>query len=168
MKFWIISDTHLGHDKLTTEYHIRPEGFEEKILRNLMTHVMDADILIHLGDICIGKDEFWNNAIRDLPGRKWLVRGNHDGKSLTWYLSHGWHFVADQITLDAYGKRICFSHEPVHPKECDGGSRFDINIHGHCHADNHRRADSGFDYQYLIALEHDYRPVTLRSIVEAV
>lgn len=161
---WVISDTHFGHEKLK-EYASRPDGFEEKILKSL-SDTISAErehIIIHLGDVCIGQDEYWHERLSYVHCKKWLVRGNHDKKSLSWYLSHGWDFVADEITLNIYGKRVCFSHRPI--SDFSTGIRFDINVHGHCHADNHRN-EGGLHYQRLVAVEHTYAPVLLRSILE--
>jgi calcineurin-like phosphoesterase family protein len=49
MKYWVITDTHLGHGKME-EYCGRPKDFEDRILRNL-TCVQESDVLIHLGDV---------------------------------------------------------------------------------------------------------------------
>lgn len=115
------------------DYCGRPIGFEELLLKELKV-VSDHDVLIHLGDFCIGKDEYWHNEfMRTVNGKKWLLRGNHDGKSNSWYLDHDWDFVGEQILDTYFGKKILFSHVP----KKDIGE-FDLNIHGHFHNSLHR------------------------------
>ena len=128
MRIWCISDSHFGHDKMV-EYCGRPKDFSRQIVSNLSKMCRDDDILIHLGDICMGEDKYWHNAVIDrLNCKKWLVRGNHDKKSNSWYLAHGWDFVCEQFTDTYFGKEILFSHVP----QRDNGT-FNLNIHGHLH-----------------------------------
>ena len=56
-RIFILTDSHFGHSKLSKYWKYRPEGFEDKILDNLDRMVGKDDLLIHLGDICIGDDE---------------------------------------------------------------------------------------------------------------
>lgn len=127
MNYYLTTDTHFNHTKMI-EYCNRPENFEGIILENILKVVKDDDVLIHLGDICIGKDEENHIFIQSLKCKKILVKGNHDNKSNQWYLEHGWDFVCDKFYMKFEGKIICFSHTP----QKDNGD-FDINIHGHFH-----------------------------------
>jgi len=161
-----------------TEYCGRPDNFEDIIKAELSNVVTRDDILIHLGDICIGRDKEKNTWFGTLPCHKILVRGNHDKKSNRWYLVHGWDFVCEAFSDRLYDKNILFSH---HPKNVDG---YDLNIHGHFHnslprllrgefvvdgeeecnrQDLHRLTE---DKHKLIALENtDYRPVDLEKLL---
>lgn len=49
---YIITDTHFNHSAMIP-YCGRPENFDELIWKGL-DQLKDDDILIHLGDICIG------------------------------------------------------------------------------------------------------------------
>jgi calcineurin-like phosphoesterase family protein len=161
MNYWIIADTHFGHHKIQ-DYCQRPEGFEETILENLRQVVKQEDVLIHLGDICIYRDEEWHSALCSAcAGKMWLVRGNHDRKSLSWYLSHGWDMVADNLTMEVFGKRVAFSHKPI-----SAHSDFDLNIHGHHHNTGHHPEDETTGKHRLIFIEHSYAPINLRRLVE--
>lgn len=165
MKIYLITDTHFGHAKMT-EFCGRPKDFELKIVENLSV-VRDEDLLIHLGDICIGNDSRWSEIFtQDVHGKKWLIRGNHDNKTITWYLEHGWDFVGDSIELIYLGRRITLSHIPV----IDDG--YDINIHGHFHNSSHRSHEPHLlaiknDKQKLLAIENtDYKPVLLEDFIK--
>lgn len=160
MNFWVITDTHLGHDKMHT-YCQRPQGFSEKTLRQIKHKVKPDDVLIHLGDFCVYRNEHWHKLfVEACPGKRWLIRGNHDRKTNSWYLAHGWDFVGDQVLLVMFKKRILLSHKPV----AEGD--FDINIHGHHHNTGHHPEDRVDERHRLIFIEHEYTPIDLRAIVE--
>lgn len=163
MNYWLTTDTHFNHKKLI-EYG-RPEDFEQKITNGLKL-IKQGDILIHLGDVCIGMDYYMNKIITELPCKKWLIKGNHDNKSINWYLEHGWDFVGRTMTQKLFGKVILFSHEP---KAWDG--YYELNIHGHLHDCDHRRETPEVmavlnGYQKLLALEYtNYLPVMLEKFI---
>jgi calcineurin-like phosphoesterase family protein len=91
--------------------------------------------LIFLGDICIGNDrDVHDFYVKDLPCKKILVRGNHDVKSYSWYIDHGWDLVVEQLKIKLFGKTILFSHIP----EGLAHIGWDVCIHGHFHNMMHR------------------------------
>jgi len=122
MKVYLIADTHFNHANIAT-YCDRPKDFTEVILRNLRNTLKQEDLLIHLGDVFIGKEPPW---LCDWPGRKVLIRGNHDrSKSCTWWMEHGFSFACDGMKF-----RNCWlTHEPS-TSLADG---CELNIHGHLH-----------------------------------
>ena len=125
MKTYILSDSHFNHDKIAT-YCDRPSNFTEKIIRNWQQTVKAEDLVIHVGDVFIGKSSGWDEIWPTLPGRKILVRGNHDwGHSLTWWMQHGFDAAVDSMKFG----RVYFSHYPAQelPEHCD------VNVHGHLH-----------------------------------
>ncbi len=132
MKIWLITDTHLGHDKMV-DYCGRPLDHSNIILDNLKASLKEGDTLIHLGDICIGNDAKWHEELSKalLGVKRILTLGNHDGKSNNWYIDHGWDFVCEQFSGHYFGRYITFSHIPI-PKAQN------LNIHGHFHNNLHR------------------------------
>jgi calcineurin-like phosphoesterase family protein len=165
MKYLITTDTHFNHEILK-KYCGRPENVDEIIRLKLTKAINKDDILIHLGDVCIGNDVENNEWFKTLPCKKLLIKGNHDSKSNSWYISHGWDFVCDRMDIEIYGKRLSFTHAPI---AWDG--YFDLNIHGHFHNTDHRRFEPEFNkilsgYNKLIALENtNYEPVDLKSLI---
>lgn len=167
MNLILSTDTHFFHRKME-EFCGRPKDFEIRIYKALKAILSPEDIFIHLGDICIGRDlEAHAMFIQTLPGRHWLVRGNHDRKGDVWYMAHGWDFISKEIKLEFYGKKIFLSHIPV---KDDGW--YDLNIHGHFHNSDHRRHEPELvaiknDKQILLALEnHNYQPWNLETIIK--
>lgn len=160
MRIFLITDTHFGHRALADKLQVRPVDFETRINKQWNTMVRDEDLVIHLGDLCVGKPETWNNIRPQLPGRKVLVLGNHDKKSISWYMEHGFDFCCHQFRWEMFGLQILFSHKPVLSGE------FDLNIHGHLHTAQHRPLTESPRY-YLLSLEAtDYQPMLLKTVVE--
>ncbi|MBI5402500.1 MAG: metallophosphoesterase [Ignavibacteriae bacterium] len=156
------TDTHFNHKQLIQ--YGRPQNFEEKIKKGLISIVKEDDLLIHLGDVCIGNDIESNNWFKEnLKCKTYLIRGNHDKKSTKFYLENGWDVVADRIDINMFGKKMCFTHFPI---AWDG--YFDINYHGHFHDTDHRRNEPGFNkilsgYNKLISLEYtNYQPIIIK------
>jgi calcineurin-like phosphoesterase family protein len=161
MRYWIITDTHFGHGAMK-QMCGRPDFFEDKIIKNLRQLLRPADVLIHLGDMAFYKHEYWSKELMsEVQGKKWLVKGNHDKKSISWFMANGWDFVAEEFTLKMFGKKILFSHRPS--KYVDG---VDLNIHGHHHNTNHHPEDVMTDKHRLVHIEDTFSPVLLRNIVE--
>lgn len=165
MNYWITTDTHFNHLQMI-EYCGRPINFGILIRKHLKSMVKKGDVLIHLGDICIGNDTKCNNWFKELPSRNILVKGNHDNKSHKWYMENGWDLACDRLDLNIFGKKIAFTHIPV---GWDG--YFDVNIHGHFHNANYRRYEEDLkkiinSYHKLLAIEYtDYKPVNLDKFI---
>ena len=154
MKHWILTDTHFGHTKIH-EYCNRPKDFETQILDNLSV-VKSTDVLIHLGDVAFNNEKMWVEKLKSAAGcRIFLVRGNHDKHSNSWYLRH-FDFICNAFELNIFGKRVAFSHEPMQ----DGP--YNINIHGHQHNNPGHDTD---DKHLLVMLEHHYKPQRLRTLL---
>ena len=163
MKIWLTTDTHFYHSKML-EYEYRPKDFNEKIFKGLM-EIPEDSMLIHLGDLCIGRDlEVMETFIRPLRCKKVLIRGNHDKKSIDWYIRNGFDSVFDMMWLNAFNKKILFSHKPQE----DIG--YDVNIHGHCHSKKRKLEFEPMmnDKQKLLALEStNYQPVKLETFLNS-
>ena len=160
MQIWLSTDTHFNHKKII-EYESRPINFEDKIFKGLL-QIPENAMLIHLGDVCIGKDkEMMEKYIIPLKCKKILIRGNHDKKSIGFYLK-GFDAVVDLMTLNVLGKKILFSHIP------QPNGDYDINIHGHCHSKKRiiEFEPTMHDKQKLLSIEKtNYQPVKLETFI---
>lgn len=158
-KTWLISDTHLYHDKMM-ELCGRPVDFGIQIRKNLKLLVSPQDTLIHLGDVIFYKYPELKNILGDIPGRKILVRGNHDGKKHSWYMRNGFDFSADLIMID----NIVFTHRPL--ETFPTGAT--VNIHGHLHNTGHHPQEEWWkpgERHLLFTLEHHYKPIELQKFI---
>ena len=161
MNYWVMTDFHLGHKDKMVKWCGRPENYEDILLHSL-AGIPDEDVLIFLGDFCIGNDEFWHETHLRYKRTNILVKGNHDSKSDSWYYKHGWSAVVESFTLKRFGKTILFSHKP----QRDSG--YDLNIHGHIHEATKLRyeqdvEDAKNDKQILIKPEQ-YKALSLKKI----
>lgn len=164
MKMYITADTHYNHQQVIV-YCKRPELYEELLFKN-MQFLKSSDCLIHLGDFCLGKESLMHEKyLQPLKCRKILVLGNHDSKSFSWYMEHGWDFVCDSFRLKYCGKQILFSHAP---QMWDGV--WEINVHGHFHNCNHRVNEAGThtDFLRLYSPEYmNYIPIELSKLIQS-
>ena len=168
VKIWVTTDTHFGHEKLS-EDGLRPQGFSEKIIKALGMALNPSDVLIHLGDVAFKEEVLWHERLSHIDCKRWLISGNHDKRSLTWYLEHGWHWVGDSMSLTVFGKRILLSHKPRAIGD------YDLNIHGHFHdfgMDRVLETEPELhalvtDKHKLVSIERfNYQPITLQRLVE--
>ena len=159
-KHYLISDTHFLHEKLVQ--YGRPKDFSQ-ILFNNLNKLTEGDILIHLGDVCNGKDiEVHEKYIMPLKCKKWLVKGNHDNKTYNWYLSHGWDFVAEQMLLKYFGVNLIFTHIPIPVAALP---EWHFNVHGHLHNEIHRGKKPS-DRHLLVSSEYlNYSPISLETFL---
>jgi calcineurin-like phosphoesterase family protein len=124
MKVWAISDTHFNHANIAT-YCDRPADFTERIVKNCKRLIKPEDLVLHFGDVFIGKLEGWLAIRKELVGHWVLVPGNHDGHSNVWWMRNGFDFAADSMTF-----RRCFiTHKPA--RELPPNA--DLNLFGHLH-----------------------------------
>lgn len=137
----------------------RPIGFTELVLKNWRELVNEIDTTIHLGDVILGENGTLGEILATIPGRKILVRGNHDLESNAWYERHGFHYVAQGILHGG----VWLSHYPCINLP-DGAV---LNVHGHLHNNTHR-GDAAIlpAHCKLLAIENtEYKPVEFNEFV---
>lgn len=157
-QIWLTTDTHFGHANMVKLCH-RPADFEKRIIDNWYQVVRPEDIVIHLGDVTWHVKDYLDNVVAKLPGKKILVRGNHDEKSLMYYMKHGFDLAVDSLSMKYRGLDILFTHEPKIFHE------HDINIHGHLHT-NTLELSEPYSLYYLISLENNgYTMTNLDALV---
>ena len=159
MRRWVIADTHFGHTMLI-EKGYRPPDYDKRIIDRWASMVSPEDLVIHLGDVALPDKvpDVWT-MLANLPGRKILVMGNHDKRSVTWYMARGFAFACDMFELG----RIVFSHRPITTVPDDVA----FNVHGHLHTGEHRPFDAGPKHR-LVAIENtDYAPMLIEKVTRA-
>jgi calcineurin-like phosphoesterase family protein len=172
---WLIADLHLGHQRLIDGWgeevgarkgprsqFLNAHHMGEFIFGRWASVVAPQDKVYVLGDIAFKKD--WLLAMRDLPGHKRAILGNHDKEKL-----------AD------YSQVFVLTHIPVHPDQLSSRASMKVNIHGHLHDEritNEVWVDTGIgqlpeqeiDPRYVcVSCEQvDYTPINLDVIIERV
>jgi len=158
IRIWLITDTHFCHDELIRK-KLRPINYQDKILTNWKRDIKDDDIVIHLGDVALGKSRECSDIIQSLPGRKILCMGNHDKRTVNWYMDNGFDFACTEFTM----RNIIFSHRPVKPREY-----IKYNIHGHLHTISRYNGyiPAKNNWHRLLSLEMEkYKPILLDRFI---
>src|SRR5574337_731122 len=108
MNVWLIADTHFNYGRIAT-YCQRPTDFTERIIENWRRIVKPGDLIIHLGDVLIGRKQAARELLAQLPGRKALVLGNHDRSrgSSTWWMENGFDFACAGMVF----RNVWLTHE---------------------------------------------------------
>ena len=153
---WIISDTHFRHERMHVLCH-RPADYNEQIIRHWHENVKPDDLVIHLGDVAWPHG--WEEGIiHMLPGKKILVRGNHDAKSLPNLMEKGFDIAVDSMSMKLEGLDILFTHSP------QVTHTHDINVHGHLHDMACPESDCA---HWLCSLElQGYRVQNVRDLIK--
>lgn len=133
-QFFIISDFHFGHKNIV-KYENRPDNYAEIIVHNWNQVVKKEDKVLFLGDLALTSKEDAFRWCSQLQGEKYMLLGNHDSGSDTWYKDLGFMVVPSiyKVFKDKYEKyfTVLFTHEPV--RDLPHGW---YNIHGHIHSKN--------------------------------
>lgn len=165
------SDTHYGHAAVI-KYSRRPfstiEEMNAELERRYCEVVDENSFVLWVGDVSFQKPS-WTKALLDrLPGRKALVRGNHD-KSVSLCLRMGFEIVTEVMFINILGHKVTVCHYP--PAGATKDVRYpdrrpmkpqkgEYLIHGHTHESEFRvgrRFHVGVD-------GNDFRPVPLEKI----
>ncbi len=110
--------------------------------------VSKRGIVYVLGDACFTMDTV--DTFAELPGKKILVRGNHDMLDTQVYLKY-----FDGVYGLLKYKEFWLSHAPIHPDELRGK----VNLHGHVHFSSIK------DSRYLNCCPENLWPAYGRSLI---
>lgn len=115
MANYYISDLHLGHANVI-RLDKRPfqtlESMEKEIIRRWNERVTPQDTVYIIGDFCWLSSNGWIPYLKQLNGRKVLIRGNHDLKHIDGKLAKMFDDVKDYKEVNDNGRRVCMSHFP--------------------------------------------------------
>ena len=124
MSVYFCSDLHFGHKNIQKfrQFVLSQNHNEQFICNAWKNKVTKRDDVYVLGDVAFTMEAI--DLFKDLPGRKFLIRGNHDLCDTAAYL---------KVFTEVYGllkyKEFWLSHAPIHPDELRGR----VNLHGHVH-----------------------------------
>lgn len=153
---WFCSDLHFGHENIDKfRLHVKSEkDNRQRIIDDWKDLVGKRDIVYVLGDAAFSMETIQDFS--ELPGIKYLVRGNHDLLNTSAYL---------KVFKEVYGlrkyKEFWLSHAPIHPEELLGR----VNLHGHVHYNSIRKEDGTLDPQYFNCCVENLVFLTGRSLI---
>lgn len=163
---WIISDTHFGHANII-KYCDRPYNHNQLMLKAWEELIQPQEYVLHLGDVSIWhrSHTVWAQRTNKLPGKKFLIRGNHDDQwtDQQWRKVAGFTVTPPFIwTPDNWQASILFTHIAQAPSPS-----WEFNVHGHSH--NHAPFGKYERLQttyYNVAVEGtQYKPIRLGEIL---
>lgn len=167
---FVISDTHFFHfrekngiiiDNTIARYCDRPEDWQELIITNWNNVVSDDDMVLHLGDLTFGNIERTEEITRNLKGKKFLLKGNHDRRSKKWFDRVGFTLIKKSFIVDCGSFKIMFSHKPSWNLPVGTA-----NIHGHWHNKSHFIAYRQNNLYVNVSVEKiDYSPIRMNNLM---
>ena len=191
-KIWFVSDTHFGHVSILYFHPLRREAcgvtleelqsdknsaiakHDQWLINKWNETVRKQDTVYFLGDFCLKNKEYTENILKQLKGKKFLIRGNHD-KSLNG-LENYFEWVGDikeaKFTNNQFkfiDPNETFCVEMCHYPMLTWNRRphGTCMVHGHSHGNANNvneltgelRVDVGLDNQYW-----DYNFVELEQL----
>lgn len=160
---WIVSDTHFWHIPKTWNL-ARPIDWQDLLVERWNNVVDYGDTVLHLGDLSFGNKALTYEIMRNLKGRIFMLKGNHDRRSVGWFDDVGVTLIKKSFALECpeMDTRIVFSHRKV----CDL-PKGTINIHGHIHEKGWFITEmNGSTYINASVEKTDLRPVRLDSLLK--
>ncbi|WP_028058353.1 metallophosphoesterase [Candidatus Solirubrobacter pratensis] len=153
--FYVLSDTHFYHERIL-EFCGRPYDHEVMMVKRWQRTIDDSDTILHLGDLFFGGqegyDRFKEELTPNLPGKKFIILGNHDKKK--WDYEALGFTVLKPFSMPYRGYTVSFSHYPlfVHDHK-------EIHVHGHIHNHPYARGERSRARNINVSVEVlDYRP----------
>ena len=159
---YFISDTHFGHTNII-KYCNRPfkdvNEMNEVLINNWNKVVNKNDIVYHLGDFIL--DNNIEEVFNKLNGTIYLIKGNHDHKSTSYYNRIGFKVIPSQTKLEEY--KFILSHRPLEDNMIPKGY---INIYGHIHD---KELDSKFNpniHKCVSVEKINYSPISINELLK--
>lgn len=164
---YFTSDLHFYHENVI-KYENRPfasaEEMNQSLINNWNKKVDDSDEIYILGDITLKGATFAMGILKQLNGRKYLIKGNHDKfADQETFDKTVFAWMKDYYELEYQSQRFILFHYPI--EEWNHYFRGSIHLHGHQH--NHadyniqnlekglRRFDVGVDANNMFPVSID-------------
>lgn len=174
---WICSDWHFNHDK---PFIWKERGFNSvfemnnEIIKRHNSLVNQDDLVICLGDVCMGGDAYAKDnkkLIQSLKGKLIIIQGNHDTENRM-KMYAGCYNVQEVVSAKyfSYHKYHFFlSHYPTITSNYDENfslKKKRLNICGHSHTKD-RWSDVSLGLIYHAEMDaHDCYPVNIETIIQ--
>jgi calcineurin-like phosphoesterase family protein len=164
MKTYITSDLHFGHTNImkfcpATRARFRNDVayMNEAMVKEWNEIVEPEDLVYILGDVAFLPAQKAAEFMNRCNGRKILVQGNHDRKTLNDPVFRGcFEEIHHYLDINYNGTKVCMFHYPI--AEWDQMHRGSVHFHGHLHGgesglENFRARDMGMDATGFIVVE---------------
>jgi calcineurin-like phosphoesterase family protein len=166
MTTWYTADLHFGHENVI-RFCKRPFAsvaeMDRVMIERLQAAVQPDDDLWIVGDFAFGGAQSRPDVLASLfsriPGRKHLVKGNHDiGSKSASVLGLGWESVHDIAEIRDEGRRLVLCHYPM--ITWNGARKGALQLFGHVHQNW-----PGSRNSVNVGVDHwDFRPTRVAEI----
>ena len=163
---WLISDTHLGHNK---EFIWKARGFDSvwdmnnAIIERWNEIVKYDDVVYHLGDVIMGDLDTGIKLVKQLNGKIRLAIGNHDTTDRLNAFHNLYNFDDIQFgyRLKESKKTFLLTHYPLLSGNFDNSKTY--SIHGHTHSLN---SFCEYDLMYNVNCDaHNCAPIAWEDMI---
>lgn len=169
-KFYI-SDLHLGHFNIIRLCN-RPfssiEEMDQTLIENWNNKVTEKDEVYILGDLIFKNAKSPKYYLKQLKGKKIMIRGNHDKflkdkQNLSYFES-----IHDMLSINDQNRFVNLCHYPM--CEWNGFFRNSIHLYGHIHnniENDAYRIMRNIKNAYNVGADIlDFTPMTLDEVIE--
>lgn len=167
---YYISDCHFGHENVI-QFDKRPFSSVEEMdlimIKNWKERVKKEDEVYIIGDFCYRSEKGPIWYLKRLPGKKYLIIGNHDAKTLKYPGAVDYFEDVDKMMhVNDEGRQVCLCHFPI--AEWNAYHRESYHIYGHIH---NRLSDTCLimrnrrNAYNAAACINSYTPSTLEEII---
>lgn len=132
---YFISDTHFcGVRRFGEDKYKNNEERDKGIIKNWQERVSNDDNVYIIGDFCESKDvNVWKDIVAQLPGKLYLIRGNHELMEMPDEAISLFEWVKDYAEIDIEGyTKVILSHYPLIFYKYDQDEKM-VHLHGHVH-----------------------------------
>ena len=134
---YVSSDQHFNHwaiNRYCKRGFKSLQDMNSTMIKKWNRLVRPDDLIIHVGDLIFTQGASKNiiEILKQLNGRIILVRGNHDRKSYSYYMTNGIDFICERFSWYFNKKKILFIHSP-HDVTYNDLKTCRYIIHGHSH-----------------------------------
>lgn len=161
-KIFFTSDTHFGHTNIIDYLHRPFPGGVSEMDETLITRwnevIPEDGVVFHLGDFAFCGATRYREIASLLHGRKILVLGNHDHRTLK---EDAWSEIHTQILLKIDRIEVYLNHFPFRSWPYHSGKV--LQLHGHLHSGPSDIL--GLPDQLDVGVDgHDFRPWSWEEI----
>lgn len=165
METFFISDLHLGHFNII-KFCDRPfddlVSMHDTICNNWANTVGAQDLVYIVGDVAFNPK--YIPLLKDLPGRKRLILGNHDTFDIGIYQKIFERIYGVKYLEETNAGRVVLTHIAIHPQNMGDYGHVFCNIHGHNHTWNIRD-----DRYFNVSVEQiNYTPISMDEVIKVI
>lgn len=131
--------------------------------------VKSTDTILHLGDLFFGGQEqyakFYMDITPQLPGRKFLILGNHDKRKYDFEFL-GFE-VIEPFEMHYKGFKVTFDHYPKILTKSQRANDKRLHLHGHTHSYGYAHGETERWGNINCCVEvNQYRPQKVTSLLD--